>query len=283
MTDEIIAPVITPVEVVPAPVVAPAPAVEAVSPAPAPVTPVIAPVEAAVAPPETVVEAPAPVTTLLAEPPKEAPEAVVEAPKESEKDPKEAPKASEEGKQEGQSDEPAPPPVFEAFTFPEGITPKEDALKEFTELLSGLETEGKADHAKLQEFGQKAVDFYQKELNQAVTDLTTLYQKTWDDTKVKWKEAFLADPEIGGNRSQTTLNSALSFLRTHGGTPEQQAEFRTLMDQTGLGNHPIMIRLMANAGRVMAEGKPLAAQAPPAISKSKTETLYGNKKNYFGS
>lgn len=263
--------------------------------APTPVAPVAAPtpVEAAVAPTPTPASAPiapetptegsteAPVTTLLAEPPKEptAPEAAPKATEEGTKDPKEAPKAAEEAK-EGQSDETAPP-VFDAWTFPDGVTPKETTLKEFTELLSGLETDGKADHAKLQEFGQKAVDFYQKELQQAVTDLNTLYQKTWDDTKVKWKESFLNDPEIGGNRAQTTLNSALSFLRTHGGTPEQQTEFRTLMDQTGLGNHPIMIRLMANAGRVMAEGKPLAAQAPPAVAKSKINTMYGNKANYI--
>lgn len=187
----------------------------------------------------------------------------------------------EESKQEGQSDEPAPPPVFEAFTFPEGVTPSEETLKEFTDLLSNLETEGKADHAELQKWGQKAVDFYQKEIQKTISDLNTFYQKTWNETKLKWKDSFLNDPEIGGNRANTTLSSALNFLRTHGGTPEQQAEFRQLMDQSGLGNHPTMIRLLANAGRAMQEGKPLAAQAPPKVQKSKTETLYGSRAQYI--
>ncbi len=184
--------------------------------------------------------------------------------------------ASEETKtDEGQTEEPAPPPVYEDFTVPEGVTLDTEQVKEFTNLLSDLEVKSKADHALMQEFGQKAVDFHVAQLTKAAEDLTKFYQKTWEKQKTDWKEAFLKDPEIGGNRFQTTVDAALTFIRTHGGTPEQQAEFQALMESSGLGNHPAMIRLFANASRAMSEGRPLAAQTPVQPTKSKVSTLYG--------
>lgn len=175
----------------------------------------------------------------------------------------------------GQSDDPAPPPKYDPFTLPEDIKLDESRIVEFTNLLSELETSGKASHEAVQAFGQKAVEFHINEVKNAVENLTSLYQTAWDKQKTDWKDSFLKDPEIGGNRFQTTVDSALAFIKTHGGTPEQQEEFRGLMETSGLGNHPAMIRMLANAGRAMQEGKPLAAPKPVPQQKSKTQTLYG--------
>lgn len=226
------------------------------SPAPNEAAVVAAPEAAAVEAPKTVLG------EALTEKPKEAP---VEVKTEEQK--------SEQG---GQSDEPAPSPTYEAWKVPEGITLDNDSVSQFTTILADLETKSKADHALVQEFGQKAVDFHLNELNKAQEKLTEFYKQHWEKQKIVWKDAFLKDTEIGGNRFQTTVDSALSFIRTHGGTPEQQAEFKTLMETSGLGNHPAMIRLLANAGRAMSEGKPLAASKPVSAPKSKTATLYGN-------
>lgn len=272
---------------------------------PAAVTPVVeAPAQTALqtvteAPTATVEVAPAPVAQTVETPVSEAPrapevakpaetvlaealdkpaEAVTESPKvetevktEGEKDGS----TTEEPAKDGQTEEKAPPPAFDAFTVPEGITLTEDRIKEFTSLLSELELSGKADHKAVQEFGQKAVDFHIGEIKQAVEDVNKYYQTSWDKQKQDWKDSFLKDPEIGGNRFQTTVDSALSFIRTHGGNSEQQAEFRNLMETSGLGNHPVMIRILANAGKAMAEGQPLAATKPVSPPKSKTATLYG--------
>lgn len=272
MADDIVAP--TPVES--SPVVTP------VAPASPEVTPVvtsdinIAPV----APTEPV--QPAPVETAPApEAPKElAPTILGEALQ----TPPEAPKteevkvdASEVKDEGGQSVEPAPPPKYDAFTLPEGVSLDEKSVGDFTNLLSSLELEGKADHAKVQEFGQKAVEFYINEQKNAVQKLEEHYANAWEQQKTDWREATVKDPEIGGNRLQTTLDSALTFIRTHGGTAEQQAEFRSLMDSSGLGNHPAIVRLLANAGRAMSEGRPLAAPKPVATKQSRTSTMYGPK------
>lgn len=176
---------------------------------------------------------------------------------------------------EGQSEEPAPPPTYDPFTVPEGITLDADRVGKFTEILADLEITGKVPHEFAQQFGQKAVDFHVQEVQKAAEDITKLYQTTWERQKTEWKDAFLKDPEIGGNRFQTTVDAARTFIRTHGGTTEQQTEFRNLMETSGLGNHPAVIRLLANAGTAMVEGKQLAASKPVSQPKSKVNTLYG--------
>lgn len=190
--------------------------------------------------------------------------------------PVEGEKAPTTESKEGQSDEPASPPKYDAFKLPDDVKLEDDRVKGFTDILGELELKSKGvDHALFQEFGQKAVDYHINEVKRVVEDLTKSYQTAWEQQKTSWKDTFLKDPEIGGNRFQTTVDSALTFIRTHGGSAEQQTEFRNLMESSGLGNHPAMIRLLANAGRAMQEGKPLAATKPASAPKSKTQTLYG--------
>ncbi len=228
---------------------------------------------------ETVVEPTESVTpdkteTLLGEDEPEAPKTeVTEGDKEVKNTESETPEVTEGD----QSDEPAPSPKYDPFELPEGVSLAEDRVGKFTEILSDLELEGKVPHELVQKFGQKAVDFYLNEVGQAVNDYTQALNESWENQKTAWKDQFLNDPEIGGNRFQTTVDSARTFIRTHGGTPEQQAEFRSLMESSGLGNHPTMIRLLANAGAAMTEGRPLAATKPVSAPKSKTATMYGGK------
>lgn len=239
--------------------------VEVVQATPVVVAPAVA--LAVETPPAAVVEAPKAPETVLAE--------AIDKSKPALETPQTEVKAEEQKTPEVKSDEPAPTPVYDAFTVPEGITLDTDRVSKFTEILAELETGGKVEHALVQQFGQKAVDFHISEIKEATDKLTSLYKQTWERQKTEWKDTFLKDPEIGGNRFQTTVDSALNFIRTHGGTPEQQTEFRNLMETSGLGNHPAMIRLLASAGRSMAEGKPLAAQKPVPAARSKTETMYG--------
>jgi len=270
MADEPVAPVpVTPVETVaqeaPISVVTPT---EAPTPAPDPVGTVVpdSPAPAPEAP------APAPAPSMLGEA-LETPE-VKESAKAS-KDGETPPEAEAPKDEGGQSVEPAPPPKYDAFVFPEGVSLDETRVGELTNLLSALELEGKADHAKLQETGQKLVDLYISESKAAVEKLTEHYNNAWEQQKTDWREATTKDPEFGGNRLQTTLDAASTFIRTHGGTKEQQAELRSLMDSSGLGNNLAVIRLFATAGKNMSEGRPLAAPKPVSQPKSKVKALYG--------
>lgn len=242
-----------------------APAVAETTAAPAPDAPAPAPAEP-VAPVEA---APAP-ETVLGEAPKPAEEPKPEG--EADKAPEgEAPKT------DAPSDDPAPLPVYDAFALPDNVTVADERMGQFTNLLGEFERDAKADHASVQTLGQKLVDFHLTEVQDAVQKFQTLQMENWGKMQADWLKQTKEDPEIGGNRFDTAVNAALGFIRTHGGTDEQQAEFRSLMNTSGLGNHPAMIRLLAKAGMAMSEGKPLAAASPPPAPRSNTQRLYGGK------
>lgn len=214
-------------------------------------------------------------TTPTESKPAEGDKPAVEAkPAEGDK-PAETKPAEETKAPDGQSDEPAPPPTYEPFTMPENVKLDAERLTKFTEILSGLETDGKVSHELMQQFGQKAVDFHIQEVTKTMDDYTKFLQTSWERQKTQWKDDFVKDPEIGGNRMDTSVNAARDFIRTHGGTPEQQKELRDVLDSSGLGNHRALIRLMAKANSVMAEGQPLKANQP-VTQTSKLQKMYGN-------
>lgn len=271
------------------PVTTPAP-VESVAP-PAPVTTVdpaavaAAPVvsnEASPAPPVApVVANSSPALTLVAPAPEAAPAPTLltEAPKAPETapvEPAKAPEVAPQNTEGGQSAEPAPPPTYDPFVLPEGVTLDEGRIGEFTKLLSGLELEGKADHVITQQVGQKLVDFHINEIKTTIDRINEQAMTTWNNQLNTWKEETLKDPVIGGERFEATLSSALEFIRTHGGSEDEQKELRSVMDSSGLGNHKAVIRVFANAMTAMKEGRPLLAQTPPAPPKSRVATMYGS-------
>lgn len=255
--------------------VSPAPAVEPVAPATAPITntepsaPVIPP---AVTP--AAAESPASVLppTILGEAPKPADKPAEVKPAEGEK-PTEAPK-----EEPSQSADPAPLATYEPWTLPEGVTLDEAKAGEFNKLLGEFQSTTKAEQALVQKFGQELVERHVTELKGAVEKVHQGFQNAWTKQTEDWKQAFISDPEIGGNRQETTVAAANEFIATHGGTPEQQGAFRKMLQDTGIGNHPEMIRLLANArnSAQFTEGKPLPGNAPTP-KPSKSQKFYGKK------
>lgn len=189
-------------------------------------------------------------------------------------DAKSAAEGADPKKEEGQSVEPAKPLTTELFKLPDGIKADDAGLGEFTKVLSELEL-AKGDRVKTQEFGQKLLDQHYTEVKNVITTVVDGLKSQFEAKKTEWKNAFENDPEIGGNRRDTTLSSANEFIRTHGGDAKQQSEFRALLEESGLGNHPAMIRVLAKAMSNMAEGRPLPATRPASQPVSKVEKRYG--------
>lgn len=170
-------------------------------------------------------------------------------------------------------------PTFEPFKLPDGITLQEDKLSEFTNDLSEFEA-GTKDHASTQEFGQKLLDKHIALVTEAVTNAVKMSTDGGKAAELakhnEWREQTKKDPIIGGNRLETTKADALKFIRMHGGSATQQQEFITLMNETGVGNHPAMIRMLAQAGKNMSEPRPLAATKPASKPVDKITKRYGN-------
>lgn len=151
-------------------------------------------------------------------------------------------KAAEGAKPEGEA---TPLPKYESYTLPEGVSVDETALGEFNKILGGIEI-GKLDHAGFQNVGQQLVDMHVKGVNDTITKLNDHYVNLHETQKQTWFDNFKSDPEIGGNRMETTVNTARDAIENYGGTEAQVTEFRQLMKDTGVGNNPALIRLITN-------------------------------------
>lgn len=180
-------------------------------------------------------------------------------------------------KPEGQSDEPAPLPTYEAFKFPDDVTVDNDRLSDFTKSLAEFENNSKASHEEVQKLGQSLVDRHVEEVRNALTRQMDGIVKQWNDKKAEWVNEFKNDPDLGGKRYETSISEAKEFIRTHGGTPEQINSFYQALKDTGMEAHPAMIRFLINVKNSSGFRAPqqLPAQKPPTVT-SKVAKRYGS-------
>lgn len=250
-------------EVVSAPVVSsPAPEAAVVSSVP----------EAAVSTPvETVVEPVAPVVETPAE---KAPEAPVEA--KPLLDPTEKPVESkvEEAPVEVKPIE-APLPVYE-FKLPEGADAENPQFKAFTSKLGEFQNLSKTEQAAVQKFGQEMIDMHVADVKAIVENQN---KSAWDwfkNRNSEWLETSKKDPVIGGEAFKETVSSAAQAISLYGGTKAQQIETAKLLQETGVENHPALLRFLSNITKVAAkEGTPVSTQNAPIQKPGIAQTMYG--------
>lgn len=168
-------------------------------------------------------------------------------------------------------------PTFEAFKIPDGIQFDDAKLGDFSKTLSEFELTSKASHEEVQKLGQGLIDRHIAEVNETLERYTKSLTESWEKQKTDWKDAFLKDPDFT-NRTDTVVNAAIDAISIYGGNDTQQKEFRDLMESSGLGNHPAVIRLLSNIMLAKTEPRPLAApQIATSAKSSKIEKMYGKK------
>ena len=263
MAEEVIA--ASPVTASPA--VEASPAVAAVVPAPEAVTP--APEAVVVTPPEVTASGTAAEPAPAAEAPKPllSPEATEAKPVEAVV---EAPKPDAE---------PAPLPVYE-FKLPEGANAENPVFKSFTAKLGEFQNLSKADQANVQKFGQEMIDLHQQELK---TFAENSNKAAWDwfkNRNAEWLDKAKNDPAIGGEHFDGTVSASQQAISLYGGTKAQQLETAKLFQETGVENHPALLRFLSNITKIAAkEGQPVSGQnAPLKPTGSIANAMYGGTK-----
>lgn len=94
--------------------------------------------------------------------------------------------------------------------------------------------------------------------------------------QTQWLEATKSDKELGGENLQRTADSAKRVLDRFG-----SQELKDALNETGLGNHPELIRVFARIGKLMANDSFVVAQGSSGDKndkKSPALTLYGEGK-----
>lgn len=136
---------------------------------------------------------------------------------------------------EAAGQQPQVPEKYE-FTLPDGITIDPTTMDTFTPLFKELKLTN--------EQAQKLVSAQAEIERSRNVDLQTQLTKQHDG----WVSAVTADPELGGAKLEETKKFAQSAVARFG-TPQ----LKEYLNQTGLGSHPELVRMMTSIGRAMAE------------------------------
>lgn len=179
--------------------------------------------------------------------------------------PDDAPKVEGEkapDKTEAKTERPAgAPEKYEAFTMPEGYALDEQLLNEFAPVLKELNLP-QAAAQKVMDFAPKLIEHTQQSTIAQVLEQTGL--KDFPN----WAGAVKTDKELGGDKYAENLAVAKKAIDTFG-TPE----LRAVLKQTGLGNHPEVVRAFYKVGKQISEDA-FVSGSKVAPKKSTAEVLY---------
>ena len=185
--------------------------------------------------------------------------------------------------EEVKAPEPIPLPAYDAFATPEGFKLADEQLGAFTGILGEYEQKLGATpeaHVATQELGQKLVDLYIAETQEAQQRFARFQQENWQRTIDGWVSDFKNDPDIGDKRQDTTIQRCGAALQRYGsevGAEKEQA-LRQVLAVTGAGNHPEVVRFVNwVADQAVERGRMIAAPPRPvSLAASKASRLYRN-------
>lgn len=208
--------------------------------------------EAAVAEAATETEAPAAeasAQTLLSEVKADAPEG--------------SDAATPEGVEQNTDAAPESEPLnYTDFTTPENIPVDGELLDQFKPLA--------AEFGLSQDQAQKLVDLYADRVTKGVQDQDAAITAQAED----WKAQAKADEEIGGVGLASNVEMARTAIQRFG-TPG----LLEVLDQTGVGNHPEMIRLLFRVGKSISEDSLVPSGKAGEGPRDPAAVLYGSNQN----
>ena len=151
----------------------------------------------------------------------------------------------------------AAPSEYTDFTLPDGVALDKDALAEFLPKAKEMNLS--------QSQAQQLVDMRVKEQESA-------YQSSldqWEQTQETWRKAGVADEEFGKGKYDESINTARFAVREIGGNDLMDA-----LNETGVGNHPEIIRAFYRMGSAMKEDNVAVGKARGSTPKTAAETMY---------
>lgn len=132
------------------------------------------------------------------------------------------------------------------FTAPDGLTFNPETLGEFKELAKakGLSQE---DAQKFADLGVKVAKMQQEN-----------YVRQIEQAQTQWAEEARTDKEIGGDKFDENAALAKRALDTFG-----SEALTKMLAESGLGNHPEVLRAFVRVGRAISEDRLVAGTTRP--------------------
>lgn len=153
------------------------------------------------------------------------------------------------------ADKPAgAPDKYEDFTVPDGAEMDTEILSGFGEIAKELNLN--------QESAQKVID-------KVAPIMAARQAAQMDQLRTEWHAQSTADKEFGGDKLQESTALAAKAMSQFA-TPE----LKDVLNATGLGNHPEIVRMMVRVGKALSEDKVVTGAQKPAGIRSIAEALY---------
>jgi len=152
------------------------------------------------------------------------------------------------------------PEAYGDFTVPEGI----ELDGTVTEELKALGKDANWSQART----QQVVDLGAK----LAQSIVTKQQEGFAALRETWANEAKADPEYGGAKLQESLGHAAQFRDAYG-TPK----LTELLNESGLGDHPEVVRLFARAGKAISDAK-FVNPGKTAAERTPGSGFYSNSK-----
>jgi hypothetical protein len=185
--------------------------------------------------------------------------------------------AADQAKPADPASDPAKPAVTGApekyadFVMPEGVTVDSVALEAFSPALKGLNLN--------QEQAQQLVTVYAQQTQRTATDFAKQLESPefavqqaglmLGGHREAWATAIKADKDIGGTNFDANVQTAQRALARFG-----SPELTGLLNSTGLGNHPALVKAFVQIGKQIREDNPDYG-ASGGARKSNAEVFYG--------
>lgn len=133
-----------------------------------------------------------------------------------------------------------------SFNAPEGTEFDAEVLKTFGDAAKELKL---------------APDAAQKLLDKVAPVMQARQSQHLEQMRAEWLEASKTDKEFGGAKLSENLGVAKKALDAFG-----SPQLRTLLEESGLGNHPEVIRFFLKAGKAISEDRYVSGNRQPAKS-----------------
>lgn len=156
------------------------------------------------------------------------------------------------------ADKPAGAPEKYEFKAPEGAAFDDKVIGVYSEVARELNL---------------PQDAAQKMLDKVAPVIASQQLEAIKTAQSAWLESTKSDKEFGGERLSENVAVAKKALDAFG-TPE----LRQLLDDSGLGNHPEVVRLFYRAGKAISEDRLVpGGTRPTGPAKDPATALYGNQ------
>jgi hypothetical protein len=201
------------------------------------------------------------------------PETKAEAKPEGEKKPdgEAKPEDTKADTKEAPADKPQAPPVYEALKLADGVKLDDQRVKAFDELIGKTELSTKADHAAMQSLRQDLANMYVDEVQRIGKQVEQHQRDVWNRLIEQRVNELKADPQLGGNRIETTLGNAKYALESMipGFSKDEAKELIAVMDAGGVSHHKLMIKALNGIYELLREPEPVPGQLPLSASTPK--------------